>query len=212
MPVATDSSKVVVKSDMIIDTGKAQEELRRVGTILEEMMGPKRFKELNDIIEFMGSTGLATTGKEIADLSSRGVAKGIDNMPTKTSTQGYLAKAFSWARGVVGGKWLAADASIRNLRMTDAGIIKTLLTANVMGKDTVLDVLHDIAIKGQYTEANAVRFLAILPDVIYQSQLEVNHHENNWYPSVEIGEEYTPDPDLYGKPQVDIEMNQLFGN
>jgi len=212
IPVATDSSKSVVKQEMIIDTVKAQEELRRVGPIIREQLGDERYEEFVDIIEFMGMSGMGTSKETLSSLNAKGIFRGIDNMPTLTSTQSLLAKAFSWARGVVGGKWLAADASIRNLRLTDAGVIKTLLTANVVGENTVLDVLHDIAIKGQYTEDNAKRFLTILPEVLYQSQLEANFYEGNWYPTIEVGDEYTPDPELYGKPLVEVEMNELFGN
>ena len=162
---------------------------KQYGPILKKFMGVDQYDKyiaLAKVFAYIDPTMPSTKTKV-------GLAGGVVNIPTPMPIASLLSRGMNVARRIVHPRWVAADILIRASRQSRAGLAKTILTAKVTagqaGQDTVIDVLHDMIIKGNFSEKNAVSLIKLMPELIYQSDLEVVAW-NGWAPSIGVEPDY----------------------
>ena len=221
VPNKVNSKQAYAKQEGFIDVEKAREELLNAGPIIKEMLGEKRFKQFGEVVEWMITTQTAGAYRIVDVAAEKGLRRSLRDKPEATATSSVLAKLFAWKRGVVGGQWLAVEGAFRNLRMGDAAVITMLLTSNVSATgDSLLDLLHDTVIKKRYGQEIAKRWLRLMPEALYNSQVSYDAHngDSRWWQfwhkidNIKLGTgKYKIDTSIpEGMPLVEQQMDELL--
>ena len=105
--------------------------------------------------------------------------------------------------------------------MGDAAVITMLLTSNVSATgDSLLDLLHDTVIKKRYGQEIAKRWLRLMPEALYNSQVSYDAHngDSRWWQfwhkidNIKLGTgKYKIDTSIpEGMPLVEQQMDELL--
>ena len=104
-----------------------------------EIFGEKTVRNMEDITSVM----MIMTEKTVGDTLQ---------LPGGLTVQGFLARAFAIARGVVSYKFIAADVTIRMLQKSGTKFLK-----NLASNDVALQALKDMLIDGKFAAPRAQR-------------------------------------------------------
>ena len=191
IPDSLEKGKSVFVNRTIPDAGKVQEAVNNYGNIIQEVMGQDQFGKFMDLVEILNYGKIGPQSfvyKNLAD-------KGMTNIPAPYALTSIFARVFSMAREVVGTRYVAAEAGIRNMRLLEADAWRMILSSNVArsGDKTLLDVVHDMAVKNEITDDNVNRFLKLLPEAMYQSQIDfIDFRNDNGERDIKFKMEVTP--------------------
>ena len=162
----------------------------------------------------------------------------MTNIPSRMSISGLLSRGMNMARHVVSPQWVGVDAIVRRARLSSAGVLKTILLApsTVTHKgNTVIDAVHDMLVNGNYSVKNAVVLERLLPEAIYQANVQVTGFVTFFeeeggtpilptpFPIIGKSTRYDPRPELGDSPLIAREktsresqllsrINEEFGN
>jgi len=201
--------------------------------ILEKFMSPEQANKYIKIAELGAITSsVGTLG------SKAGISSTMTNIPSRMSISGYLSRGMNMARHVVSPQWVGVDAIVRRARLSSAGVLKTILLApsTVTHRgNTVIDAVHDMLVNGNYSVKNAVVLERLLPEAIYQANVQVTGFVTFFeeeggtpilptpFPLLKKSTRYDPRPELGDSPLIAREktsresqllsrINEEFGN
>jgi hypothetical protein len=187
---------------------KLQQANQNYGPLIQEVLGQERFDKFNDLIEFVNFGKIGETGYVYEKMSLK---KGMDNIPVPIPLTSVISRVYNVARRIIGVRFVASEAAIRNMRLTDAEDWRIILSSNVGNTgDSVLDIVHDMVINNNYTEYNAKQLMKVLPDALYQSQVDFIDFKNDRGEEVSILEGGRPTLKYEVKPRYEADTKKGF--
>ena len=187
---------------------KLQQANQNYGPLIQEVLGQERFDKFNDLIEFVNFGKIGEGGYVYEKMSLK---KGMDNIPVPIPLTSMISRVYNVLRKIIGVRFVASEAAIRNMRLTDAEDWRIILSSNVGNTgDSVLDIVHDMVINNNFTEYNARQLTKILPDALYQSQVDFIDFKNDRGEEVNILEGGRPTLKYEVKPRYEADTEKGF--
>ena len=207
------------------DLAKINAAKEKYGPILETFMPPEQVAKYIRIAELSAITG---------SVGSIGIgARKMVNVPQYMSISSMMSRGMNMARHVVSPQWVGVDALVRKARMTSRNDLASLLLTNSSAQHngvTVIDAVHAMLVQGNYSVKHATVLKKLLPEMIYQSQLEFTGFGEIYgipiplTPQFKKSDRYAPRKELGNKPLIAREkgesgesqllsrINEEFGN